>query len=358
MGNNAKIPNLLHGRKDTPQQRILASAHFIYLHRELTVMLLKSLNKRAKQAEETGLVSNSSLSGGRFFNKSGNPNIAPKGLPFWRRLNIYHTLLSMPLWKFLGSILLFFLSVNLIFAGIYLSIGLHHLSGMVANTWGEKFGEAFFFSAQTFTTVGYGRINPVGFMASFIASMEALTGLMSFALVTGLLYGRFARPRAFIKYSKNALFVPFKEGIAWMFRMVPYTRNYLMNVEVKVTMAMRVEEDGTLKNKFYDLPLQISKANTMTANWTLVHMINEESPLYNLSKSDIDTAGIEILVFVQGFDESFSNTVISRTSYTHDEFVYGAKFTPMFHPNEDNSSTILHIDQLDDYIKVDLPYPM
>lgn len=321
-------------------------------------MAISFLNKRAKQAEETGLATNSTLSGGRFFNKNGIPNIEPKGLPFWRRLNLYHSLLSMPLWKFLSSILLFFLLINLFFANIYLIIGIDHLDGMVANTDGEKFGEAFFFSAQTFTTVGYGRINPIGFMASFVASMEALTGLMSFALVTGLLYGRFARPRAFIKYSKNALFVPFRDGIALMFRMVPYTKNYLMNVEVKVTMALRVEEDGQHKNKFFDLPLQISKANTMTANWTLVHMITEESPLYNFTKKDIETAGVEILVFVQGFDESFSNTVISRTSYTADEFVYGAKFAPMFHPNENNTSTILHIDLLDSYVDAPLPNPM
>ncbi|MFX4474158.1 ion channel, partial [Acinetobacter baumannii] len=90
---------------------------------------------------------------------------------------------SMPLWKFLGSILLFFFTINLFFAFVYLIIGINHLNVMVANTYGEKFGEDFFFSAQTFTTVGYGRINPTGFIASFVASMEALTGLMSFALV-------------------------------------------------------------------------------------------------------------------------------------------------------------------------------
>ena len=216
-------------------------------------MLLKKLNKRAQINNETGLGTNTALGGGRFFNKNGVANVELRGLPFWQRLNLFHTMLTMKRWKFLLSIMLFFILINLLFASLYLLIGIEHLNGMVAETIGEKFGEAFFFSAQTFTTVGYGRINPVGFMTSFIASFEALTGLMSFALMTGLLYGRFARPRSFIRYSKNALFAPFGEGVALMFRMVPYTKNYLVNVEVKVTMAMKVLEDGVRKNKFYNV---------------------------------------------------------------------------------------------------------
>jgi inward rectifier potassium channel len=229
------------------------------------------------------------------------------GMTFWERINWYHALLNMPRWKFALLVLFFFISINLLFAFTYLFIGIEHLGGMVATSNAEKFGEAFFFSAQTFTTVGYGRINPIGFWASVTAAFEALCGLMSFALATGLLYGRFAKPKAYIRYSKNALLAPFKDGVALMFRMVPYTKNYLVNVEVKVTIAMKVTEDGVIKNKFYNAALDIAKANTMTSNWTLVHIINEDSPLYNLSKEDINNASLEMLIFVQGFDESFSN---------------------------------------------------
>lgn len=280
-----------------------------------------------------------------------------RGMAFWERLNIYHTLLSISRWKFILIIVVAFIIINLFFASIYLLIGIEHLGGMMAVTGMEKFGETFFFSAQTFTTVGYGRINPIGFTASLTASMEALTGLMSFALVTGLIYGRFARPRAYLRYSKNALFAPFRNGVALMFRIVPFTKNYLLNVEVKVTIALRIIEDGQMKNKFFNAPLDISKATTMTANWTLVHVINEESPLYGFSKKDIADAQTEILVFVQGFDESFSNTVVSRTSYSYKEFVYGAKFFPMFHPDATNTTTILHIDKLDEYTEAELPVP-
>ena len=311
--------------------------------------LLKNFNRRAKIENESGLGTNSTLNAGRFFKRDGSPNIEVGGMTFWEKINWYHALLNMPRWKFALLVLFFFISINLLFAFIYLFIGIEHLSGLVANSNAEKFGEAFFFSAQTFTTVGYGRINPIGFWASVTAAFEALCGLMSFALATGLLYGRFAKPKAYIRYSKNALLAPFKDGVALMFRMVPYTKNYLVNVEAKVTVAMRVNEDGQMKNKFYNAPLDIAKANALTANWTLVHPINEDSPLYSLTKEDIANASIELVVFVQGFDESFSTTVISRTSYTADELVYGAKFLPMYGPRADGKSTILHLDKLDSY---------
>lgn len=312
-------------------------------------------NSRAKIDNESGLTTNSALSGGRFFNSRGVPNIQVKGMSFLERINLFHILLTISRWKFFAIIFLYFTCLNLIFTCIYLSIGTNHLSGMIANTNAEKFEEAFFFSAQTFTTVGYGRINPTGFLASLVASLEALTGLLAFALAAGLMYGRFARPRAYIRYSKNALLVPFRDGVAVMFRMVPFTRNFLVNVEVKVTAAMRVQDDGVLKTRFFNVTLDIAKATTLSSNWTIVHMINEDSPLFGLNKEDIQNSQLELLVFVQGFDESFSNIVISRASYTYNELIYGAKFVPMFHPNEDNTSTILYLDKLDEYTIEKLP---
>ncbi|TDO23591.1 ion channel [Sediminibacterium goheungense] len=318
-------------------------------------MLIRKLNKKAQINNETGLGTNTNLSGtGRFFNRNGEPNMQVMGMNLWQRLNIYHSLLTMSMWKFLLVVVIYFLGTNLLFTAIYYLIGIEHLGGLMQVHGLELFGEVFFFSAQTFTTVGYGRINPMGFAASFTASMEALTGLMTFAIATGIMWGRFSRPKAYIRYSKNAVVAPFRDGIALMFRMVPFTRNYLVNVEVRVTLAMQVMEDGQMKNRFFNMPLDIAKANTMTANWTLVHIINEESPIYGFTKDDLTNAHAEMLVFVQGFDESFSNTVISRTSYTYEELVFGAKFLPMYHPSEDGMKTVLHLDQLDAYEKVEL----
>ena len=316
--------------------------------------IIKRLIK-AKIENETGLSTNGNLNSGRFFQNDGKPNMKVRGLKFWERINLYHSLLSLSNFQFVLLIFISFTLINLFFAGIYLYIGMEHLNGLVAITPIEKFSEAFFFSAQTFTTVGYGRINPIGFAASFVASGEALIGLMSFALITGLIYGRFSRPRAYICYSKNVLFSPYKDGVALMLRMVPYTKNYLANVEAKITLAMRVLEGEDIKTKFYNLDLEIARANTLTANWTLVHAITEDSPLYDMKKEDFNNANVELLVFVHGFDESFANTVISRASYAAEDFVYGAKFVPMFHPDEKNKYTILQLDLLHSYNKADIP---
>jgi len=127
-------------------------------------------------------------------------------------------MLQMSSYKFLGIIFLFYILVNLLFAFIYMAIGVEHLCGMNATTIPEKFTEAYFLSAQTFTTVGYGRINPVEFVASALAAIKALINVLSFAIATGLFYGPFSKPQAFLRFSENALLAPFKGGLAIMLR--------------------------------------------------------------------------------------------------------------------------------------------
>jgi len=122
--------------------------------------LLSKINTKATSQVNTGFGINSADYGGRFVNKDGNPNIEKKGIPYFERISWYHTMLQMPRWKFLLILFLFYILINLFFAVIYYTIGIEHLEGIIAHTMGEKFGEAYFFSAQTFTTVGYGRISP------------------------------------------------------------------------------------------------------------------------------------------------------------------------------------------------------
>jgi inward rectifier potassium channel len=248
-----------------------------------------------------------------------------------------------------------FILINLIFASIYFIIGVDHLGGIITSTPFDNFLETFFFSCQTFTTVGYGRINPQGFLVSAIAAFQAFLGLLSFALATGLLYGRFSRPQAFLKYSHNAIIAPYKKGIALMLRMAPYKNNRLSEVEVKLTVAMQLEENGKMVNKFYPLATEISKINSLNLSWTIVHPINEKSPLYDFNEQDLANANTEIFVFVNGFDEVFSNTVISRMSYIAEEIVWGAKFVIMYHPSNDRTATILELNKINDFEKVELP---
>ena len=297
----------------------------------------------------TGFGTNSTSTGGRFYRKDGRPNLVRRGVPFFDRLSWYHTMLSMPHWKFWLVLCSVYLAINLLFADIYYHIGAEHLSGVLSGTPLENFAESFFFSAQTFTTVGYGRISPTGILASSVAAFEAFLGVLTFALASGLFYGRFSRPKAYLYFSDVALLAPFKEGKGLMFRTVPYKNNQLMDAEVKITLGMRVIEKGETRNVFYPLELEFSRITTLVMNWTIVHPITESSPLFGMTLQQMKDAGVELLVHLKAFDDVFANTVVARTSYTAHEFVDNARFKPMYHASPSGTTTILEVDVLNEF---------
>lgn len=316
--------------------------------------LLKKLNVKAKSEINSGFGSNASSYGGRFLNKDGSANVQKRGMNFISRISWYHTMIQLPNWKFLTILFAFYIGINFIFATIYYSIGIKYLDGidLSGSEW-VKFAKAYFFSAQTFTTVGYGHISPNGFLTSALAAAEALIGLLSFAIATGLFFGRFSKPTAFLKFSHNAIIAPYGEISALMLRMTPYKNTSFTDAEAKITLGMRLEEGGKMTNKFYTLELEMNKVNALTLSWTLVHPITENSPLYKFTKEDFEANEGEIMVFIKTFDDMFSTTVATSTSYTFKEVIYGAKFDLMYSENENKSKTILHLDKLNSFYKVD-----
>lgn len=312
--------------------------------------LLKRLNIKAKLDNNTGFGTNANNYGGRFVNKDGSANVEKKGLQFFSKISWYHTMINMSGIKFMFIILSFYIIINFVFAWIYFGIGLEYLQGIdPSDSKWVQFGQAYFFSAQTFTTVGYGHISPTGFLTSALSSVEALLGLLSFAIATGLFFGRFSKPTAFLKFSDNALISPYKDGYALMLRTVPYKNTNFTDAEAKMTLGLSIEENGTLTNQFYTLEMEMNKINSLTLSWTLVHPITEESPFFQLTKEDFENMNGEIIVFIKTFDDMFSTVVAANTSYTFKELIYGAKFKPMYARNNDNSKTILNLDNLNEY---------
>lgn len=311
--------------------------------------------KGLKDVDNTGFGTNSNSTGGRFFDQYGKPNTQKKGVGILNRYSWYHTMLQMKTSHFILLLFSIYICINMLFAGIYYLIGIDHLAGVNSGSSWKNFTEVFFFSAQTFTTVGYGRISPVGFAASAVSTFEAFLGLLSFAIATGLFYGRFARPQIHLRFSKVALISPYKDGTALMFRMAPFKNNSLSESEVKLTLAISTEENGRTVDKFYNLDVEISKLNVLVLSWTIVHHITEKSPLYGFTKEDYATADMELMVFVKSFDEIYSNNVIGRVSYTGQQVVYGAKFVMMYEPNADKTKTILDLQKLNDYNPAELP---
>lgn len=317
----------------------------------------KRIDPFLKTNNDTGFGTSASNVGGRFINRDGTFNLRKEGVSFINRYSIYHHMLTLPRWKFATVIILFYLFINLLYTAIYLLVGIDQLQGVIATTpWG-KFKEAYFFSTETFTTVGYGRVNPVGDGANFVASIEAMTGFLSFALATGLMYGRFARPRAYLAFSDHALISPYKEGTALMFRFVSFKDNHtLTDVEIRVNIGLKVQGDGTVKEsaamyQFYDLQLERTKVESLPMNWTVVHPINDKSPLQGFTPEDMKTADVEIYVLIRGFDDVYSNLVQQRTSYTYDEIIFNRKFIPMYRESHDGRTTILELHKLNEWLE-------
>lgn len=139
-----------------------------------------------------------------------------------------------------------------------------------------------------------------------------------------------------------------------MLRLATYKNNYLTDVEAMITTALHVQENGKYVTRFYQLPLQINKINSLALSWTLVHPIDENSPLHDFTEKDFYDSKIELIVNVKAFDDHFSNIVQQRTSYTYHELVYGARFQPMFRRAESGNGTILELDKINAYENVTL----
>lgn len=278
----------------------------------------------------------------RMMNANGTPNIKRIGLPFFRSSDTYNWLISMSWGKFLTVIFIAWLIVNILFAFVYVGVGIEHLKGTDGFTTSEHFFDAFFFSAQTISTVGYGHISPSGFITSCIAAFESMLGLLAFALATGLLYGRFSRPNAKILYSKDMVVAPYKEGTALMFRLANYRNSQLIEVAVQLVFTYNELVGGKKTRRFMPLELERSKIGLLNLSWTVVHPINEKSPLFEKTKEELTEAEVELIVLMQAFDDTFSQTVHSRASYLDENIIYDARFAPIFF-HDDNGVTTLDL---------------
>ncbi len=302
--------------------------------------------RRKEDAPEFGFGSISTSNDQRMMNKDGTANVIRLGEPKFSIINLYHSLVTMPWWKFNISVLGIYLITNFLFAVIYYVIDPAGLGGMTFKTETDRFLEIFFFSAQSLTTVGYGRLNPVSLIDSTVAAIESMVGLLGFALATGLLYGRFSRATAKLLYSDNIIVAPYKHirfpeaDKALMFRILNARKNQLIEIEAQIMFAYNEEVNGSVARKFQQLKLETEKINLLAMSWTIVHPIVPESPLYGLTKEDIESVDAEFVVNIKAIDDTYVQQVYTRTSYTWKELAWGVKFDSVISKNEQGITTI------------------
>jgi inward rectifier potassium channel len=266
----------------------------------------------------------------RTINKDGSFNVRRKGFRRWAG-SVYLHLVTMSWPRFLMLVTAAYLGVNTIFAVVYQALGPAALHASDRDLGLSALARSFFFSAQTLTTVGYGTLFPFGMAANVVAAIEAAIGLMAFALATGLLFARFSRPSAHLVFSHSMVIAPYRDGTSLQFRIANQRANVLMEVEANL-MLMTVDRDasGELRRSFVELPLERNKIFFLALTWTIVHPIDEASPLWGRTAADLEGLQAELLILIKGFDDSFSQVVHRRYSYRWDEIEWSGRFGPAF----------------------------
>ncbi len=269
----------------------------------------------------------------RTINKDGSFNVRRRGTRI-HDLHIYQYLVTVSWPTFIALLFSGYVLVNVIFALLYLAEGDGALAGVDVSSPFRTFLSAFFFSTQTFTTVGYGTISPSGIAANVVASLEAIIGFTSFAVATGVLYGRFSQASARLVFSDSMVLAQHKGAEALMFRVANRRSTTLMDVEVKLLLMTVVVQDGRPVRKYDLLQLEVPTVLFLSLTWTIVHPINPGSPLFGKTAEDLAVAQAEVLVLIKGYDDTFRQTVHARYSYRHEEILRGRRFAPAFHMNE------------------------
>jgi inward rectifier potassium channel len=284
----------------------------------------------------------------RLLNPDGSFNVAREGLGPFERFAPYHAFLAMSWPRFLLWITAFYVLVNVLFGAAYWACGPTALVDG-AGTVPEGPWRAFFFSVETFATVGYGTIAPVGLLPNLLMTVESLVGLLSAALVTGLVFARFSRPTARIRFSRRAVLAPYRAGQALMFRLANERRSELLHLEARVLFShMVVDAAGRRTRRFDELTLERERVLFFPLAWTIVHPIDAASPLHGLNARTLQDREAELLVLLSGVDETSSAVVHSRTSYKPEDIVGAGRFASIFLPPREDGTLRIDVARLDE----------
>ena len=288
----------------------------------------------------------------RLLNRDGSFNVRRNSLGPFHPYNVYHTLVSLPVPSVVLLMAAGYVATNLLFATLYWLAGPDAIAGAAASPL-ARFEDCVFFSVQTLATIGYGKLVPNTRAANVLVAIEALVGLLGFALLSALLFARFARPTARIRFSSHAVIAPYQNGWALMFRLVNLRNHDLTDVHAIVSLARWVDENGMRRRRFDQLPLERDFIIFMPLHWVVVHPITDTSPLRGLTAKSFAGADPEVVCLITADDETFAQTVHARCSYDKADIVWGARFRDMYLPEADRVT--IDLGRLNDFEAVPPP---
>jgi len=278
----------------------------------------------------------------RLLNRDGAFSPRREGIPLFARLHPYHLLLTISWRRFFMLVVSGYLLANLLFALAFVASGPGSVGGQPAASFGGEFGRAFFLSVETIGTIGYGNIYPVGVVPNLLVTLESLSGLLTLALGTGLLFARFSRPTAAVVFSDRAVITSYRGKTGFMFRLTNVRANQLVELEAKVLFS-RIEGSA---RQYDQLDLERTRVVFFPLSWTIVHPIDENSPMWGMSADELAARDAEFLVHLSGIDETFSQLVHARTSYKPSEIVFGHRFVNIYNPVRDDGTVSIDVRRL------------
>jgi inward rectifier potassium channel len=245
-----------------------------------------------------------------------------RGQDYGRFTDFYHGVLTASWPMFFVQLGALFLTVNLAFATLYVLD-----RGGIANARPGNFADAFFFSVQTLGTLGYGVMAPRSLYANLLVTVESFAGILVIALFTGILFARFSRPFARVVFSSVAVVTPFDGVPTLMFRAANQRGNSVLDAAVHVSLArMHTSREGVTMRRFQELKL-VRPVNPLFAlSWTVMHHIDEASPLFGIGLADMIEHDMEIIVMLNGMDETIHDRIYARHSYMAEEILWNRRF--------------------------------
>jgi inward rectifier potassium channel len=252
-----------------------------------------------------------------------------------RYSDAYHALIRISWLKLSVGVVAGFLVVNALFGLVYF------LVGGVTNARPDSYLDHFFFSVHTFGTIGYGSMYPGTVAAEAVMTTEALVSVVMNALLCGLAFARFARPRARVMWSQVATVCDREGEPMLMFRVANERMNHVVEANVHVTMLRtEVTREGERVRRLIDLPLVRDRSPSFALTWTVMHPIVPGSPLYGVGPSGLKEAHAELVLTLTGLDETLAQSIHARTSYLASEIVWGERFEDVILPERDGRTLV------------------
>lgn len=263
--------------------------------------------------------------GDRLLQRDGSFSVRRVGRSWRAALSLYHRLITISWPPFLALVAAAYMVVHLVFGAAYAAAGPEALDGP-----GAGFGRCFFFSVHTFSGIGYGHVVPMSLLANWIATLEALTGMLGLALFAGIVFARFSKPNADITFSRDAIIAPYGESSALMLRIANQRSNQLVDMKAEVMLSVVEEKEGKPMRRFRSLNLERDTISMFPMTWTIVHPLDDDSPLVGLDAQSLEAADAEVIVLLSGVDETLSQSVYARTSYRASEMLWNVRFADIY----------------------------